>query len=130
MKYGLVFVFLSFTVPTYAAVYQCNVNGSTVFQSKPCAGSQTQQNEIQKRRDNINQAQQARLNYEKAEAARVKPRIGMSKQQAENSTWGYPNKVNTTTTSNTTNEQWVYRMYRGESRYLYFTNGVLTSMQE
>ena len=38
--------------------------------------------------------------------------------------WGKPQKVNTTTTKYGDREQWVY----GGNNYLYFTNGVLTSI--
>lgn len=50
--------------------------------------------------------------------------IGMSRQDALDSSWGRPERVNTTTTARGTREQWVY----GRS-YLYFENGVLTSIQ-
>lgn len=39
--------------------------------------------------------------------------------------WGRPQKVNTTTTTHSTNEQWVY----GNGNYLYFKNEILTSVQ-
>ena len=53
------------------------------------------------------------------------PSIGMTKSEAENSTWGRPNKINKTTTAYGTHEQWVY----GNGKYLYFDNGKLTSIQ-
>lgn len=53
------------------------------------------------------------------------PSIGMTKSEAENSTWGMPNKINKTTTAYGTREQWVY----GNGKYLYFENGILTSIQ-
>lgn len=39
--------------------------------------------------------------------------------------WGRPEKVNTTTSANSTREQWVY----GNGNYLYFRNEILTSIQ-
>ena len=54
------------------------------------------------------------------------PYIGMTKEEAENSTWGSPKKINKTTTSYGVHEQWVY----SSNRYLYFENGKLTSIQE
>lgn len=114
---------------SHAQVYQCNVGGSVVFQSKPCAGSQAERQSIQKEQDRIKNAQQARNNYAAKEASRVKPSIGMTKTQVEQSSWGYPTKVNTTTTQNNVFEQWVYRS-SGSSRYLHFTNGRLTSISE
>ena len=60
-------------------------------------------------------------------------RIGMSTKTVINDTqWGAPKKINRTTTASGVREQWVYdhcgynRCYKG---YLYFTNGVLTSIQ-
>ena len=52
-------------------------------------------------------------------------RLGMSKEDALASSWGRPEKVNTTTNVYGTREQWVY----GGRNYLYFENGVLTSIQ-
>ncbi len=51
--------------------------------------------------------------------------IGMSQQDALDSSWGRPTKVNRTTTGKTVSEQWVYE----GSGYLYFTDGVLTAYQ-
>ena len=53
-------------------------------------------------------------------------RIGMTSDQVlKESNWGKPRSVNKTTTSTGTREQWVY----GYPNYLYFTNGILTSIQ-
>lgn len=54
------------------------------------------------------------------------PYIGMTKTEAQNSTWGRPSKINKTTTAYRIHEQWVY----GNGKYLYFDNGYLTSIQE
>ena len=54
--------------------------------------------------------------------------IGMSKEEVIRCGWGKPDRINKTTTSYGTDEQWVYRT-RIEG-YLYFdTKGVLRSMQ-
>lgn len=50
--------------------------------------------------------------------------IGMSQQDVLDSSWGRPRKVNRTTRSNGVSEQWVY-----DGGYLYFDNGVLTTIQ-
>lgn len=50
----------------------------------------------------------------------------MTKEDVLQSSWGRPESINTTTTSNGTREQWVYR---GLRNYLYFENGVLTAIQ-
>ena len=60
-------------------------------------------------------------------AALPAPRLGMTRQQVVNeSNWGRPYDVHRTTTVSGVREQWVY----GDSRYLYFENGVLTAIQD
>ncbi|WP_143541550.1 hypothetical protein [Rhodoferax fermentans] len=64
---------------------------------------------------------------ERAEKARKRKEgvtIGMSKQDALDSSWGRPNKVNRTTNAYGTHEQWVY-----DGGYLYFEGDTLTSIQ-
>lgn len=53
-----------------------------------------------------------------------KVEIGMNEEMARMS-WGSPESINTTTGSWGTHEQWVY----GGNDYLYFENGILTSIQ-
>jgi hypothetical protein len=58
----------------------------------------------------------------------------MTPQQVRDETnwetkWGRPQSINRTTTSTGVNEQWVYGGYDYENNYLYFTNGVLTTIQ-
>lgn len=50
--------------------------------------------------------------------------IGMSEDDALKSSWGRPSSVNRTTTARGVHEQWVY-----PGGYLYFDDGVLTSVQ-
>jgi len=50
--------------------------------------------------------------------------IGMTSEMAKYS-WGYPKDINSTTTAYGTSQQWVY----GSGRYLYFENGILTTIQ-
>ena len=52
-------------------------------------------------------------------------KIGMTKDAVLKSNWGKPSSVNKTTNANTVSEQWVY----SGRNYLYFTNGILTSIQ-
>ncbi|WP_147803627.1 hypothetical protein [Alkalicoccus halolimnae] len=52
------------------------------------------------------------------------PSIGMSTEQVLNSSWGTPQSRNITETTYGTREQWVY----GVGNYLYFDDGVLTSI--
>lgn len=65
---------------------------------------------------------------ELAEKARKKKEgvhIGMSREDVRASNWGKPQSINTTTTLHSTREQWVY----GGGGYLYFVDGVLTTIQ-
>lgn len=56
--------------------------------------------------------------------------IGMTFIQVLNETnWGHPDTVNRTITAAGQSEQWVYRGAYGKGQYLYFTNGVLTAIQ-
>ena len=52
--------------------------------------------------------------------------IGMTAERVLQSNWGKPTQINRTTTSHGTREQWVYR---GQRSYLYFEDGILTSIQ-
>ena len=51
--------------------------------------------------------------------------IGMTKDDVLLSSWGAPSNINKTVNANGTSEQWVYDNYN----YLYFENGILTSIQ-
>jgi hypothetical protein len=63
---------------------------------------------------------------ERAERRKAGVSIGMSKQDALESSWGGPESVNTTTNALHTHEQWVYPGYHN---YLYFEDGILTGIQ-
>ena len=56
----------------------------------------------------------------------LEPKIGMTANEVENSTWGRPDKINKDTYSWGTTEQWVY----GNGRYIYFRNGKVSSISE
>ncbi len=51
--------------------------------------------------------------------------IGMSRERVIQSQWGRPKKINKTVNAFGTNEQWVY-----DGGYLYFENGILTTIQQ
>jgi hypothetical protein len=57
---------------------------------------------------------------------RKNPAIGMTTDEVKNSTWGSPEKINKTTMSNGTSEQWVYSI----DKYIYFENGKVSAIQE
>lgn len=54
------------------------------------------------------------------------PQIGMTSEQVKKSTWGEPNKINKSTYSWGTSEQWCYPNYK----YIYLDNGIVTTIQE
>lgn len=60
-----------------------------------------------------------------AKGRRGQVSIGMSATDVLDHGWCKPNSVNRTTTASGTSEQWVY----GGRNYLYFTDGMLTSIQ-
>jgi hypothetical protein len=68
----------------------------------------------------------ARHAAQKAAKAQMNVYIGMSAEDARESTWGEPHEINRTTTASGVHEQWVY----GSKRFLYFTNGKLTAIQD
>ena len=51
--------------------------------------------------------------------------LGMNQEAVLSSSWGRPKDINRTTNRYGTREQWVY----GNGNYLYFENGILTSIQ-
>lgn len=55
----------------------------------------------------------------------MNPKIGMTQEEVLASSWGKPKDINKTTTAYGTSEQWVYSNYN----YLYFDDGILTSIQ-
>lgn len=62
---------------------------------------------------------------EKARKKREGVTIGMTQQEVRDSMWGEPQSINRTVTAGHVYEQWVY----GYPNYLYFTDGILTSIQ-
>lgn len=73
----------------------------------------------------IEQADRADQLAAKAKRKREGVSIGMTQQQALDSSWGRPSHINRTTTAAGMREQWVY----GGGNYLYFSNGILVSIQ-
>ncbi|WP_141213309.1 hypothetical protein [Janthinobacterium sp. PC23-8] len=57
--------------------------------------------------------------------ARGGVRIGMTAKQVRASNWGGPESINRSTGSYGTHEQWVY----GGGNYIYFENGIVSSIQ-
>lgn len=126
---GITLLFL-FQSSFASEVFTCTVNGKTVFQGKPCAGSKALTEKVSQAKAN----ELAKYRYEvemRERSSRKEPGIGMSADAAINSSWGYPDDVNKTVNAYGVSEQWVYRGGGySKGRYLYFKNGILTSMQE
>ena len=64
--------------------------------------------------------------FKKDETIPSKPKIGMSREEVNNSTWGEPRDINKSTYSWGTTEQWVYP----DNKYVYFDDGIVTSVSE
>jgi len=84
-------------------------------------GQEALYSSLQKRIAAEEAAEQRRVAAEKRKQG---VRIGMTQTDVLASSWGRPNKINRTTYSWGTKEQWVY-----DGGYLYFTNGVLDAIQ-
>jgi hypothetical protein len=74
-------------------------------------------------------AKRAKIADQAAKAARLFKKqqgvnIGASQQDALDSSWGKPKRVNRTTRADGVTEQWVY-----DGGYLYFENGILRAIQ-
>jgi len=127
----MIAAFIAVYIPTtHAQVYECNVNGSILFQSKPCAGSKVESEKIKASQNNIRKIKEDDERRVREFNAKGLPKIGMTRDQAEKTQWGYPDKINTTKTNNTVFEQMVFRGYRGDTKYIHLTNGRVTSITE
>ncbi|MGS2779879.1 hypothetical protein ACVBAX_21310 [Robertmurraya sp. GLU-23] len=65
------------------------------------------------------------INNKKQPSKNFGVKIGMTKDEVLNSSWGKPDSINTTTSVYGNSEQWVY----GNGNYLYFENEVLVTIQ-
>lgn len=66
------------------------------------------------------------LSEQSVKIGTTKPQIGMTPNEVRYSSWGEPIKINKDTYSWGTTEQWVY----SNNRYVYFRNGVVSSISE
>ncbi|WP_146548753.1 hypothetical protein [Rummeliibacillus suwonensis] len=76
--------------------------------------------------ESIYEQHQREIEQELENSNRVDPAIGMTNEEVLESTWGKPQEINKTTSSYGVSEQWVYPDYK----YLYFEDGILTTIQE
>lgn len=70
-------------------------------------------------------AEAKRKSLAAANARKGGVRLGMSKKQVLSSSWGKPFDINRTISASGTVEQWIY----GSGSYLYFHDGILTTIQ-
>ena len=115
--------------PTAAEVAAANaVKAKQAEPAKPMIVYELTEAEKAKNRANMERIEAQVAKEEKARKAEAKKQgvaIGYTEKQAIESSWGKPQSVSTTTTHLGTKSQWVY----GNRHYLYFTNGVLTAIQ-
>lgn len=131
---ALALALTSISASSYSGgVYTCTKNGSTVYQGTPCIGSKELADKVNKAKEIERNKQIARSQYESEYQRKLsspEPSIGMSMASVKNSSWGAPDSVNKTVTSRGESEQWVYRGTGFvKTKYLYFTNGIMTSAQ-
>lgn len=58
------------------------------------------------------------------------PYIGMTADEVKKSAWGYPDKINRTTTQYGVSEQWVYKGPNYNYKYVYLDDGIVTAIQD
>lgn len=77
-------------------------------------------------RTRFENAKPADAAHNDAKPQKSAPAIGMTAEEVRNSSWGKPSDINKTTTAYGVHEQWVY----SGNRYIYFDDGIVTSIQE
>ena len=108
-------------------VFTCTVNGKTVFQGKPCAGSKALTEKVSQAKANEKAKELAKYRYEvemRERSSRKEPSIGMTTTQVGKSTWGYPKSYSETQSLNGLSEFWHYE----SGRMIYFKNGKVASI--
>jgi hypothetical protein len=125
MKRVFFAVLVASSVQAYGQAYKCvDGSGKTSFQERPCDNN-TKQTEIE-----VKQGPQLTPEQQRILRATAAGRVtrGMTAAQVR-SAWGRPTKINSTTGSYGTHEQWIYDRGDFRSQYIYLQNGVVTSFQ-
>lgn len=152
MKHAaLPLAFLCAVLPAAAqTVYKCpRPYGQVAYQQAPCADGAGEKIDVRPASGdglpesirNFKKAAQAHADAIRAvgdecvrriDAGEIGPmRIGMPKDEALcGPGWSFPDNINAAQTAEGVQEQYVYRVRPGKNRYLYFTNGILTAIQE
>lgn len=120
------------------AINKCtDKNGQVTYQEHACSNSDASSQTVKTAPSlstGDDAAGQARLAKIKSDNAKFDAMIdgkvmrGMSESQVQNA-WGRPTKINRSVGSYGTHEQWVYDRGRNGAQYIYFENGVVSSMQ-
>ena len=120
------------------AINKCtDKNGKVTYQEHACSNSDAASQAVKTAPSlstGDDAAGQARLAKIKSDNAQFDAMIdgkvmrGMSESQVQNA-WGHPTKINRSVGSYGTHEQWVYDRGQNGSQYVYFENGVVSSMQ-
>lgn len=121
------------------AINKCkDASGKVTYQEHPCTkdAASTEVIKVAPAIDTggTDASAQERLDKMKADNAKFdammsgKVMRGMTASQVKNA-WGRPTKINQSIGSSGVSEQWVYRREHGDAQYIYFENGVVTSIQ-
>ena len=134
IKYLAILSFAITAQDVAAEIHTCTVNGKTVYQGKPCAGSKALNDKVNQAKANQQARELANHRYEaemRERSSRKEPKIGMPADAVKKSSWGHPSDVNRTVNSGGVSEQWVYRgIGYSKNRYLHLKNGILYSIDD
>lgn len=122
----------AFMEPTQTATpigIQATATDQTTSIHPPSAPRNAAEVTALKRKEDASKKAAAKLEVANRKAETIKKKregvaIGMNKADVIASSWGKPQKINTTTNARGSHEQWVYG-----GGYLYFEDGILTSIQ-
>jgi hypothetical protein len=139
MRYALFFLACVVATPVCSQIIRCQTPSGVVYQQSACQGGQKVNTSGAGVADPGSRATQTwkheialierKERGEKA-IAEGKVFVGMTKDEVIKS-WGTPTRVNKTTTSGGSTEQWVYygRGGSGSDQYVYVDNGVVRTVQ-
>lgn len=130
----ILFSFLLLGTSAYAEVYQCQVNGKTLFQSKPCSGTLgiTVGDRIKENEAKNEGRPKYEAEYRHYYDSLPSPVIGMSTKDAEKTKWGRPDNIYKSRSSRNNTETWYFRnkdVYY-DRRELVFRDGKLAEIRE
>ena len=104
--------------------YLTEKNGELLINEKSISDSWRDEGDFYERVENKTRIELDAKYYGSARSK--EPAIGMTANEVEDSTWGFPIKINKRTFSWGTSEQWVYL----GQRYIYFENGIVIAISE